>query len=58
MENMKHSKMAVFWVVAPCGATTEKIAIFILTTVRTSNPTYDTFCTPSRKILVDRFSGW
>jgi hypothetical protein len=38
--------MAVFWVVAPCslvevyhGATTKKAAIFILTAVRTSNPT-------------------
>jgi hypothetical protein len=40
-------KMAVFWVVAPCksstrlhGATTQKTAIFILTAVKTSNPTY------------------
>jgi hypothetical protein len=38
-------KIAVFWVVAPCslvevyGATTQKTAIFILTAVRTSNPT-------------------
>jgi hypothetical protein len=32
-------RMAVFWVVAPCRATTQKTAIFILTAVRTSNPT-------------------
>jgi hypothetical protein len=48
-------KIAVFWVAAPCsqvevyqcfrgptrihGATTQKTAIFILTAVRTSNPT-------------------
>jgi hypothetical protein len=39
-------KMAVFWVVAPCSlvefyerATTQKTAIFILTAVKTSNPT-------------------
>jgi hypothetical protein len=40
--------MAVFWVVAPCSlvevyqrfnATTQKIAIFVLAAVRTSNPT-------------------
>jgi hypothetical protein len=36
--------MAVFWVVAPRslvehGATTQKTAIFLLTAVRTSNPT-------------------
>jgi hypothetical protein len=46
------TKMAVFWVVAPCslvdfyqtirppGATTQKIAIFVLTAVRTSSPTF------------------
>jgi hypothetical protein len=37
------TRMAVFWVVAPCslvdGATTQKTAIFVLTAVRTSNPT-------------------
>jgi hypothetical protein len=34
--------MSVFWVVAPCslvGATTQMTAIFVLTAVRTSNPT-------------------
>jgi hypothetical protein len=45
-----HMKMAVFWVVAPCslvevfrhfrGATTQKTAVFILTTVRAWNPTF------------------
>jgi hypothetical protein len=41
-ESKEGLKIAVFWVVAPCrlhGATTQKTAIFILTAVRTSNPT-------------------
>jgi hypothetical protein len=42
--------MVVFWVVAPCslvevyqlhGATTQKIAIFVITAVRTSIPRTD-----------------
>jgi hypothetical protein len=39
--------MAVFWVVALCsllhGTTTQKTAIFVLTAIRTSNPTQNNF---------------
>jgi hypothetical protein len=50
ISNYNKLKIAVFWVVAPCslvtstrlhGATIQKTAIFILTAVRTSNPTYN-----------------
>jgi hypothetical protein len=62
-------KMAVFWVVvlcslvevylvAPCslveGATTQKTAIFILTAVRTSNPTARYCCSILTKIELAR----
>jgi hypothetical protein len=34
-----YPEMAVFWVVAPCCLVDQKTAIFVLTAVRTSNPT-------------------
>jgi hypothetical protein len=35
-------KNAVFWDVAPCEATSQKTAFFIVTALKTSNPTrYD-----------------
>jgi hypothetical protein len=59
--------MAVFWVVAPCslvegkllhGPTTQKTAIFVLTAMRTSNPTkkkkfYSKLAAQSYQIFMD-----